>query len=87
MEKRGQDVDDTLGYQYQLYDGSKLPRMSGCDDANALMTYIGHGGEKSAAIERYLDKNLSSVEQISEFLVGEDDRQPPQEATDTHAQG
>lgn len=54
--------------RYSEYDGSKLPGPSGYSLANACLTYVSHGGAKSRAIERFLDKHLRTYDQVEQFL-------------------
>lgn len=53
---------------YDDYTGETLPRMSGCSLSNALLTYIDHGGDKSVAISKFIDKNLSTHPDVTRFL-------------------
>jgi len=54
---------------YQLYDGTMLPSASGYSDLNALSTYISHGGDKSKAINMFMDKNiLDSDDKLVKFI-------------------
>ena len=59
---------------YDEYDWTELPSLSGCDMANALISYMyaGHSGtmyKKSLAIKRFLDKHICSDEQQEEFIM------------------
>lgn len=36
--------------------------------ANAYLTYIQHGGDKSRAIEKFLDKHLRTYTDVETFL-------------------
>lgn len=53
---------------YEKYDGTILPTMSGYNLINAVTTYIDHGSSKSEAIEKFIDNNLRSEEQLTELL-------------------
>ena len=53
---------------YDRYDGEQLPVPSGYNLANACLTYIQHGGEKSRAIEKFLDNHLRSFGDVETFL-------------------
>ena len=61
-------LKDFPDLNYAAYDGSELPSLSGYNELNAVTTYIKHGGEKSEAIERFLDKHLRTPEQMEEFF-------------------
>lgn len=54
---------------YASYDGSKLPYPAGMSGPHALTTYISHGGDKTEAIEKFIDLHLRTPEQLSELLV------------------
>ncbi len=61
---------DKIGYkEYSSYVGDELPPMSGCSLINAVCTFIDYGGEKSEAIEKFIDKNLRSTKQLEELLI------------------
>ena len=60
------DLSDDMSYEN--YDGKRLPYPSGGCLANACLTFIKHGGDKSRAIEKFLDKHLRSCENIEMFL-------------------
>jgi hypothetical protein len=66
-DSRGDD------YNYDKYDGTLLPPLSGFDGVNSLMSYIvdssnPHIHSKYNAIQRFLDINLSSEEDQEDFL-------------------
>ena len=69
---------------YDRYDGSKLPLLSGYNTANACLTYIKHGGSKSRAIERFLDNHLRSREQVSDFLKTAESKLKNRNADEPH---
>jgi len=53
---------------YKSYDGTSLPSPSGYSLFNALTTYIDHGGDKTEAIEKFIDTQLRTPEQLNELL-------------------
>lgn len=55
-------------YNYNLYDGTQLPTMSGFSLLNACSTFIDHGGDKTEAIEKFIDTHLRSPEQLNELI-------------------
>ncbi len=60
---------DRISHQkYSSCDGTTLPAMSGCNLVNAACTYIDHGGDKTEAIEKFIDKNLRTEKQLKELL-------------------
>lgn len=66
--------DDMLSsMDYKSFDGSKLPYPSGCNLVNAMTTYIDHGGDKTEAIEKFIDEHLRDYGKLEELLeyVGE----------------
>lgn len=65
----GDNVDDS-NMHYASFDGSKLPVLSGYDILNACMSYYNKTtrNEKHNAIVRYLQKNLSTREQVEQFF-------------------
>lgn len=60
--------DISTEHSYQDFDGTKLPPMSGHSLLNALSTYIDHGCDKTEAIEKFIDKNLRTPEQLQELI-------------------
>lgn len=60
--------DISNSHNYKEYDGTKLPTMSGFSLMNALSTYIDHGGDKTEAIEKFIDTHLRSYEQLQELI-------------------
>lgn len=75
------DDFDSLNMIYNSFDGSKLPMLSGYDISNACFSYIIDKNEfkrspfyttgmsnKIEAIDRYIDKNLNTKEQVSDFF-------------------
>ena len=66
MKKYKDKVSNSM--EYEKYDGSLLPSMSGYSLVNAVTTYIDHGGDKTEAIEKFIDKHLRSPEQLEELL-------------------
>ncbi len=52
--------DISANNDYKSYDGAELPTMSGYSLLNATSTYIDHGGDKSEAIEKFIDSHLRS---------------------------
>lgn len=80
MRVRSKDRDDT-NMDYTLFDGTKLPMLSGCDLANACFSYIVDRAEfrsslfysrqmelKHDAIDLYLKRNLASYEQVEDLF-------------------
>ncbi|MEX0598477.1 MAG: hypothetical protein WD512_18490 [Candidatus Paceibacterota bacterium] len=67
LTKKYQDKMDEND-DYASYDGSKLPYPSGMSIAHALRTYISHGGNKTEAIEKFIDMYLRTDEQLNKFL-------------------
>ena len=76
---RRDDVSDS--FDYQNYDGTKLPPLSGADLSMACFSYIldiqefrnsnmysGLMETKLRAINKYLDKNFATEQQIVEFF-------------------
>lgn len=57
---------------YAAYDGSKLPYPAGMSALHALSTYINHGGDKTEAIEKFIDLHLRSPEQLLELIASID---------------
>jgi len=55
-------------HNYESFDGTMLPTMSGYSLNNALLTFIDHGGSKTEAIEKFIDNNLRSEEQLTELF-------------------
>jgi hypothetical protein len=60
-------------YDYDSYDGSKIPPLSGGDPVNTLMSYIvdsdnPHIHSKYNAIQRFLEDNLSNPYQQEDFI-------------------
>lgn len=55
-------------FDYEIYDGSKLPKASGYSLTNAMTTYISHGGDKSVAIDKFIQQHLSKSEDLEKFL-------------------
>ena len=55
--------------RYDTYDGEQLPVPSGFSLTNACLTYIKHGGDKSRAIEKFLDKHLRTYDDVETFLA------------------
>lgn len=57
---------------YAEYDGSKLPYPAGMSALHALSTYINHSGDKTEAIEKFIDLHLRSPEQLLELIASID---------------
>jgi hypothetical protein len=66
MHKFKDNVSTSMNYNE--YDGTNLPAMAGYNYTNAAIDYIDSGGKKSEAIEKFLDRNLRSREQIKELV-------------------
>lgn len=66
MAKYKDKVSNSM--EYEKYDGSMLPSMSGYSLLNAVTTYVDHGGDKTEAIEKFIDKHLRSPEQLEELI-------------------
>jgi hypothetical protein len=73
------DINNDFNIEYKSYDGTKLPPISGCSINNAYLTYIMKNpfdwilytrqmDDKQMAIQKYLDKNLNTREQMVEFF-------------------
>ena len=67
------DHIDRDNFNYEEYDGSRLPSLSGCDPVNACMSYIvdspnPHIHAKYNAIQRFLHLNLHSENDQETFL-------------------
>jgi hypothetical protein len=76
---RDEDFDES--FEYAKYTGNKLPPLSGINAPNSFFTYIINKEEfkndmfyskpmeeKIIAIEKYLEKNLGTDEQVTEFF-------------------
>ena len=66
--------DDMLSsMDYKSFDGSKLPYPSGYNLVSAMSTYIDHGGDKTEAIEKFIDEHLRDYDKLEELLnyIGE----------------
>lgn len=68
------DFDD-VNCDYAVFDGSKLPGLSGCDDVNAYFSYgtthmmdSQQSVDKVKAIQKYLDKNLKTDKDVEGFF-------------------
>ena len=72
---------DSISMKYSEFDGTKLPKMSGCDLNNALFSYImskeklRNGPfyskimeDKITAIEKYLEYHFDTYEKVENFL-------------------
>lgn len=60
---------DPYNMNYKSFDGTKLPMLSGFSLNNAYFTYMTVDiFGKTGAIMRYLKKNLSTTEQVIDFL-------------------
>jgi hypothetical protein len=59
---------EKMPIDYTSFDGTKLPYPSGYSGFNALSTYIDHGGEKTEAIEKFIDTHLRTEEQLMELV-------------------
>lgn len=60
--------DISTEHSYNDYDGTKLPPLSGYNLLNALSTYIDHGGDKTEAVEKFIDKHIRTPEQLQELI-------------------
>lgn len=80
MRTKPGDRDD-FSMDYAAFDGTKLPMFSGCDLANAAFTYIldigefrrgpfytAHMEHKHRAVERYIERNLSTRSAVYAFF-------------------
>ena len=73
LKVKNKDVDH-FNMKYSNFDGTKLPMMSGCNLSNACFTYITNVSftktmmDKSAAIDKYIQRNLGTEQQIQEFF-------------------
>ena len=78
---KNSDIDNNFNMMYAAYDGSKLPAFSGFNKENACFSYIISKEEfkkhpfytkpmhdKLIAIDKYLEKNLGTMSQVSEFF-------------------
>ena len=66
MTVRTSDFSDDAS---DVYDGTKLPPLRGADWTHATLSYMDEGIQpKLAAIDRYLERNLSTAEQVMKFL-------------------
>lgn len=75
------DDFDHLNYAYHMFDGTKLPSMSGCNQVNACTSYIidkqefrksafytQHMESKLDAIEKYLNKHFDTDDKVIDFM-------------------
>lgn len=75
------DDFDHLNFAYPMFDGTKLPSMSGCNTINACTSYIidkqdfrkspfytQHMENKLDAIEKYLNKQFDTDAKVMDFL-------------------
>jgi hypothetical protein len=68
LMKKYKDKMDDSNEDYASYDGTKLPYPAGMSVSHALLTYISHGGNKTEAIEKFIDLHLRTPEQLTKFL-------------------
>lgn len=75
------DDFDHLNFAYRMFDGTKLPSMSGCNQINACTSYIvdkqdfrkspfytQHMESKLDAIEKYLNKQFDTDAKVMDFM-------------------
>ncbi len=77
LKVKNKDIDH-FNMNYRAFDGTKLPMMSGCDISNACFTYIldkksspwytSNMIAKSNAIDKYIEHNLGTEQQVQEFF-------------------
>ena len=71
VQKQDPKFQPSFNMNYAAMDGSELPMFSGCDVSNACFSYFSDIAiiqEKQKAIQKYLDKNLASKEQVEAFF-------------------
>lgn len=68
VTKYKDDVEQ-FSIDYKSFDGTKLPSPSGYSALNALTTYIDHGGDKTEAIEKFIDTHLRTPNQLEELIT------------------
>jgi hypothetical protein len=66
MKKYKEEVSHE--FDYKSYDGTKLPSPSGYNLVNAMSTYIDHGGDKTEAIEKFIDEHLRDPVKLEQLL-------------------
>ena len=73
-----EDLGSHLNVNYDSFDGTKLPHLSGCNLENALMSYIVDAipGKKNA-IDKYLDSHISTDDEAYTFLKKFLEKLPP----------
>ena len=68
LMKKYKDNMENNSMDYKSFDGTKLPQASGYNLVNAMTTYIDHGGDKTEAIEKFIDEHLRDYQKLEELL-------------------
>ena len=65
-----QDDIDVFNFNYNSFDGTKLPSFAGCDTNNAIMSYMNTSMiDKNQAIERYIKNRFATNKDVESFMI------------------